>query len=179
MTSEPTVDEVSVMFLCTGNAARSVMAGMMLSQLAPEIRVVTAGTHVIEGHPISWRTRDAIEAAGFDVGHHRSSQVHTSILADIDVIVGLACEHVAYIRRQHSEAAARTATLKRLCRDLTPGPEPLADRIAALQLASVNLEPWEDVLDPAGGELPDFVSCAEEVRDLVNQFAVVLTGGSR
>ena len=155
-----------LMFLCTGNAARSVMAGMMLSQLRPQTKVTTAGTHVIEGQPMSWRTRDAILGAGFEVFSHRSLQVTSAGLRDVDLLVAMAGEHVAYVRRQHPEAAARTATLKRLCRDLAAG-GPLPARVAALGLAEVALEPWEDIEDPAGGDLPEFVACAAEIHELM------------
>ncbi len=62
----------------------------------------------------------------------------------------MAGEHVAYVRRRHPVAADRTATLKRLCRDLPEGSAPLAKRLAELDLADVAIEPWEDVEDPAG-----------------------------
>lgn len=162
------------MFVCTGNAARSVMAGAMMSQLAPQLRVITAGTHVIEGHPMSWRTRDAIVAAGFDVGRHRSRQIHARDLNDVDLIVALAGEHVGYIRRRYPVAASRTATLKRLCRDLPLVVGSLPERLNSLGLAEVELEGWEDVRDPAGGELPDFVACATEIRDLLSGLAPLL-----
>ena len=47
--------------VCTGNAARSVMAGAILAAHARRtLHVTTAGTHVVEGMPMSWRTRDAL-----------------------------------------------------------------------------------------------------------------------
>jgi protein-tyrosine-phosphatase len=88
-----------------------------------------------------------------------------------DLVVGLAAEHVAYVRRVHPEAAARTGTLRRLARDLPDGPGKFSERLAALDLAGVELEEWEDVDDPAGGELPEFEACAQEIADLLRVLA--------
>jgi protein-tyrosine phosphatase len=155
-----------VLTLCTGNAARSVMAGAML-QAAP-VRIVTAGTHVVEGPPMSRRTRDALGSVGFAADGHRSHQVSDEDMADADVVVAMAGEHVAYVRRVYPDAAAKTASIKRLCRDLAPGPRPLAQRIAELDLANTPIEGWEDVEDPAGGEDRAYVSCAQELARLTS-----------
>ena len=39
--------ELHVVTLCTGNAARSVMAGVLLAEHVPGLRVTTSGTHVL------------------------------------------------------------------------------------------------------------------------------------
>ena len=50
----------TVCFLCTGNAARSVMARAMFADRAPGWSAVGAGTLVLEGLPMSRRTRIAL-----------------------------------------------------------------------------------------------------------------------
>jgi protein-tyrosine-phosphatase len=145
------------------------MAGAFLEDRAPGVRVTTAGTHVVEGMPMSWRTRDAIAEFGAERTMHRSHQLTDADVAAADVVVGLAAEHVAYMRRTHPEAAAKTVTLRRLVRDLSAAPGgSFAERIASLGLADVELDPTEDVADPAGGDLPIFRACAHEIHDLID-----------
>src|SRR5437763_7740951 len=128
-----------ILFLCTGNAARSVMAGAALAARLPDITVETAGTLTVDGQPMSWRTRTALEDVGLAPPSHRSRQVSLADLDRATLVIGLAPEHVHWVRRNHARAAARTATLKRLCRDLAADDRPLAQRVGALDLAAVEL----------------------------------------
>src|SRR6202162_5493388 len=133
--------DLHVVTLCTGNAARSVMAGAILREHVPGLVVTTSGTHVIEGMPMSWRTRDAIASLDIPIPNHRSRQATVQELDNADLVIALAREHVSWMRRVPPRAAPHTATLKRLAQDLPAGPGPLCDRLAPMRLHEVELEP--------------------------------------
>lgn len=160
-----------IVFLCTGNAARSVMAGAALSAHLPHWQVTTAGTLVVEGQPMSVRTRAALENVGLEAPQHRSRQVSADVLRHAALVIAMAPEHVLWVRRTHPDASPRTATLRRLVRDLPQGSAPLHERVAGLRLHEVDLEDWEEVVDPGGGDNATYAACAVEVADLVAQLA--------
>jgi protein-tyrosine phosphatase len=166
---------VDLLVVCTGNAARSVMAGAALEAAVPGARVETAGTLVVDGQPMSWRTRAALEAVGLSVPAHRSRQAGAHHLERADLVVALAPEHVQWVRREHPQAAGHTATLHRLVRDLPVDPRPLAERVAGMGLAAVQLGDWEEVVDPGGGDADVFLECAREIVELVGKLAPALT----
>jgi protein-tyrosine-phosphatase len=178
VTTEPVVKPdgapLSLLVLCTGNAARSVMAGFMIEHLAETnglaVSVITGGTHTLDGQPMGMRTRAALmsidELAGVTTSRHRSRQVRAGDVAGADLVVVMEADHVRFIRRHHPEAAGRTATLRRLVRDLPPRTEPLPARLDALGLGEVELADDEDVTDPAGHEEPFYIACAREIWDL-------------
>jgi protein-tyrosine-phosphatase len=97
---------------------------------------------------------------------HRSHQLTDDDVEGADLIIAMAGEHVNFIRRRYPEAAANTGSIKRLCRDLSDGPEPLTERVARLGLAEVVIDDWEDVEDPAGGDDEMYLACARELAGL-------------
>lgn len=116
---------------------------------------------------MSFRTRDALDSIHIVPPQHLSHQLEEADLEGATLVLAMADEHVQYVRRVHPGAAARTATIRRLCRDLGGPTGPLANRLAALQLATVELGAWENVADPAAGGMEDYLSCAAELERLV------------
>ena len=163
-----------VVMLCTGNAARSVMATVIGRARTDAVRFVGAGSHSIEGLPMSGRTRRALEGLGLADSTHRSHQLTAADAEGADLIVAFAPEHVDYVHRVHPEAAAYTATIKHLVDELKPGPEPLPQRVAALNLAAAGVLSDEEVVDPGGGEDDEFAACAREIDSLMDRLLPLL-----
>lgn len=176
-----------LLILCTGNAARSVMVGSMLDHLLGRsedngsreaLRVVTAGTHTIDGQPMGLRTRAALatiaELGEVPVGRHRSRQVTEADVDRADLVVVMEADHVRYIRRTFPQAAGRTASMRRLCADLSPAPPELADRVSALHLDDVDVDDSDDVIDPAGGDADLYAACAAELWELSQRLVPLL-----
>ena len=172
-----------LLVLCTGNAARSVMAGFMLEHLevargGTDLHIVTAGTHTVDGQPMGLRTRTALlglpALADVEFRRHRSKQVGVADLARAELVVVMEADHVRFVRRHYPEAADRTATIRRLCEDLPPGPPSLAERVAALALAEAALSEDDDVIDPAGGEGPEYEACVTELWALCRRLITLL-----
>lgn len=150
------------------------MAGVMLEARRPPVRVITAGTHVVEHQPTSRRTRDALATVGLEARSHRSRQLTEADLDRADLVIAMAAEHVWYVRRRHPRAADRTATLAWLAAHLPAGPEPLRARVSALALADLDPVAQGDVDDPAGGEDEAYLACASQLSALVSELVARL-----
>ncbi len=162
-----------VTFLCTGNAARSVMgAAMMRAHFgeAPPVSVLSGGTHVLDGQPMSVRTRTALERHGLRDPWHRSHQLSATDVERSVLIVAMEPDHLRWMRRIHPEGAAKTGSLKRVAHDLKPGSvDDLALRVAELDLGEIELEAWEEVADPGAGHQRDYNAAADELAALVDR----------
>ena len=184
MAVESPGEPVKLLFVCTGNAARSVMAAVMARNYSDLFDIRGAGTHAIEGCPMGRRTRESLASLGLADPDHRSVQLVHENSSWADLIVAMASDHVAYVRRSLPEYAHKTATLKRFVRDVPVVTDSqrgdlrgwLHQELARLELAEVELADWESVEDPASGELPDFMETLAEIHQLMDEFLVRFHG---
>jgi protein-tyrosine-phosphatase len=172
-------EPMNIVTLCTGNVARSVMLGYMLTTLADvtdqEWRVRTAGTHVTEGSAMSGRTRDALmklEGIGdHRYGAHRSHQLSTSDCEWADVILAAEVDNVNFVRKNfppHTERAVQLASFVRFA--------PLDGDIDEKLRVVTQHEPSAElnVTDPAGGDQATYDACALQLWNLAEEFALIV-----
>jgi len=157
--SEP----VRLLVVCHANVSRSPAAVALLrgarDERGVEIELASAGTHAPLGQPVSARTRLALRAVlgeDLELDAHRSRLFGAEDLAWADLVLTMEAGQVRLIRRSHPDAAGRTATIAALASGLPADRRPLVDRVSAMALASLPLDPSGDVDDPAGGGDADY-----------------------
>jgi protein-tyrosine-phosphatase len=170
---------MNIVTLCTGNVARSVMLGYMLTTLSEvssdEWHIRTAGTHVTEGSAMSGRTRDALmrieELGEHRYGAHRSHQLNDTDTEWADVILAAEVDHVNYVRTNFASAAEKAIQLAQFVR-FAPleGSFESQLRTASSHDPSVEL----NVEDPAGGDQAVYDACARQLWDLAQAFALII-----
>ena len=153
-----------LLFVCTGNATRSLIAQSLVRRDRPDWVVTSAGTWAIPGLPSSRRTLAALESVGVSAPGHRSTTLTRDHRDAVDLVVACEAEHVRHVRRLAPEAADRTATLPRFLLPDWPG----------VALATEDPRTWVEVDDPAGGDVEDFIRCAQDIDAQVAQLVARL-----
>jgi protein-tyrosine-phosphatase len=175
------MNQLKIVTLCTGNVARSVMLGYMLTTIAEATggnwRIRTAGTHVTEGSAMSGRTRDALrlipELGDHRYGSHRSHQLNEDDVEWAQIILAADADNVNFVRTHFSEQAAKAVQLAQFVRVAPPDGD-VDTQLRAAQSHKPSME--FDVLDPAGGDQGTYDACARQLWDLAQAFALIVGG---
>lgn len=161
------------------------MAATMFADRARELGVwfdvVSAGTHVIEGLPMSARTRNALSGVGHSNLDHRSHQLTARDVEGAALIVAMEPGHLKYLEREFPDARSRAGLFPRIAAlleaDNGTGTD-LAERVTNFGLAEIGPAPEDEVVDPAGGEQPEFDASAAELNLLVDRLLAEVEAGA-
>jgi protein-tyrosine phosphatase len=170
----------TIVVLCSANQCRSPMAQMLLLRrlvaLDAPVAVHSAGL-LRDGDPPPAEVVSVMADYGLDLTHHRSHQVTLAELAEADLILGMAREHVRHAVVVAPPSWPRAFTLKELVRrgkrtsPRMPG-EPLADWLARVHegrthAALLGASQLDDVADPVGGAPQGYALTAALIDELV------------
>lgn len=150
----------SVVFVCTGNICRSVMAErVMRSRLAAEgidgVVVDSGGISDEEsGNPIDPRAVRVLTDAGYDTDDHAARQVTADWLAERGLVLAMTQRHREALERLVADLPAERRPEIRMFRSFDP---------AAAELTGTEL----DVADPWYGDQAGFTTTLEQVEAAV------------
>jgi protein-tyrosine phosphatase len=140
----------TIVFVCTGNICRSPMAEAFLKRtLAREgltgYVVRSAGVWAANGRPASPYAIQVMARRGMDISRHRAHSLTRADVEEADLILAMASEHVEAIEM------------------LLPQYRP------KIHLLSEMAGRHDDIPDPGGGPLYEYLQCADELEDLIEQ----------
>lgn len=157
----------SILLVCTGNICRSPMAEALLRQHVGRprptgsIRISSAGTAGLTGHPLDRHAEQALRAAGVPVPPFTARELTAPMIADADLVLTAAREHRAAAASLAPGSSPRLYTLRefgRLCQQVDParlrGNSP-AQRLPQLIEAVGPLRGTGEQREPDEDDVPD------------------------
>lgn len=132
---------IKVCFVCTGNTCRSPMAAAVLNHYGNkyDINAVSAGLFPNIGDPISVNAAEALKLNFINVPNHYSRRVDETIVKECDKIIGVSENHAFILMQMFPFAASKIYSMP------------------------------NDISDPYGGTLDDYLKCLNEITDGIRE----------
>jgi len=147
-----------ILFVCTGNSCRSVMAQELMRHLLRRagvegVQVESAGVFAVQGMAPTRETQRVLQDAGIPCSDHHARLVTAEMLRDADLILAMEPFQLDEVLRRHALAQGKTHLLKTYLAPSGKTPQPAA------------------IPDPIGKPLEVYEVCFADIREAVERLA--------
>ncbi len=112
----------TVLFVCTGNSCRSVMAEYLLKKMIggrEDVEVISAGTSVFIRSGASAETVHVLRREGMDASHHQSTPLNSVMVKKADLIFAMTDAHRQHIIQKIPEVEKRVYLLREFAHNIS------------------------------------------------------------
>ena len=152
-------EKKTVLFVCTGNSCRSVMADYLLKDIVKDredVEIFSAGTSVFLQTTASNETIAVLKEKGIDAAAHFSRPIDTILLKQADLIFVMTKEHRRQVLEYVPDVSERVYLLKEFA------------------AADSGLQANFDIPDPMGGSYQMYKESLQVIEDAIKKVAELI-----
>ena len=114
------INQMKIMFICTGNICRSAMAHVMLEDKAKKqnknIQVFSCGVYAQNGDISTEEAIEIMEEYQIDLKKHRATNIRSSKIEDMDIILCATTAHKNNVINMYPKLEKKVFTMKEYAR---------------------------------------------------------------
>lgn len=98
----------SILVICTGNICRSPTGERLLRKIIPDMKIDSAGTYGLSGHPADVMAAEAAAAHGLSLDNHLARKLTPAMAREYDLIMVMEPEHIEQVTAIAPEVRGKT-----------------------------------------------------------------------